>query len=68
MDYWNVNTCCYKLNLMLEMVVFSFRGKAEEVSRDSQVTRLRKELEEARGRTERVERVSGRLFTVVVTL
>ena len=50
--------CYYKLNVM---VAFSFRGRAEEVSRDSQVTRLRKELEEAQGKTERAERVSGRL-------
>ena len=55
-----------EFDTVLEM--FSFRRRAEEVSRDSQVIRLRKELEEARGRTERVERVSGRLFTVVVAL
>ena len=68
--YWIVNTCWLQaeFDTVLEMVVFSFRGRAEEVSRDSQVTRLRKDLEEARSRRERVERVSGRLFTVVITL
>ena len=57
-----------QFDTVLEIVVFSFRGRAEEVSRDSQVTRLRKELEEVRGRTERMERVSGRFVAVVVTL
>ena len=66
--YWIVNTYWLHAEFDTVLEMFSFRGRAEEVSRDSQVIRLRKELEEARGRTERVERVSGRLFTVVDAL